>query len=54
VDTAIAETVYHREKFLAATREPPIDVPMRCYASGVHGTLHDIRKGFKAEHEPDS
>jgi hypothetical protein len=54
VDTAIAETVYHREKFLAATREPPMDVPMRCYASGVHGTLHDLRNGFKAEHDPDS
>lgn len=54
LDTAIAETVYHREKFLAATNEPPIDLPMRCYVSGVHGTLHDIRKGFKAEHDPDS
>ncbi|MGN6312655.1 MAG: RES family NAD+ phosphorylase [Rhodanobacteraceae bacterium] len=54
VDTAIAETVYHREKFLAATNEPPIDLPMRCYATGVHGTLHDIRKGFKVEHDPDN
>jgi hypothetical protein len=27
---------------------------MRCYVSGVHGTLHDLRKGFKAEHDPDS
>ena len=54
VDTAIAETVYHREKFFMATNEPPIDVPMRCYASGVHGTLHDIRKGFGAEHDPAS
>lgn len=54
METAIAETVHHRERFLAATNEPPIDVPMRCYISGVHGTLHDIRKGFRAEHDPDS
>lgn len=54
VDTAIAETVYHRERFFAATNEPPIDVPMRCYASGARGALHDIRKGFKAEHDPAS
>ncbi len=53
-ETAVEETVYHRERFLAATREPPIDITMRCYVSGVHGTLHDIRGGWKAEHAPDS
>jgi len=52
-DTAIEETVYHRERFLAATKEPPMDVTMRCYISGVHGTLHDIRAGYKPEHGPD-
>lgn len=51
-ETAVEETVYHREQFLAATKEPPIDVTMRAYVSGVHGTLHDIRGGFKAEHNP--
>ncbi|HXS73855.1 MAG TPA: RES family NAD+ phosphorylase [Rhodanobacteraceae bacterium] len=54
VATAIAETVFHRERFLAATKEPPTDVTMRCYVSGVHGTLHDIRSGYRAEHDPDS
>ncbi|HEX7370123.1 MAG TPA: RES family NAD+ phosphorylase [Rhodanobacteraceae bacterium] len=53
-DTAVEETVFHREQFLAATREPPIDITMRCYVSGVHGTLHDIRGGWEAEHDPDS
>jgi len=53
-DTAVEETVYHREQFLAATKEPPIDITMRCYVSGVHGNLHDIRGGWKAEHDPDS
>ncbi|HJU26474.1 MAG TPA: RES family NAD+ phosphorylase, partial [Rhodanobacteraceae bacterium] len=52
--TAVEETVYHREQFLAATKEPPIDLTMRSYASGVHGTLHDIRGGFEAEHDPES
>jgi RES domain-containing protein len=53
-DTAVEETVYHRERFLAATHEPPIDLTMRSYVSGVHGTLHDIRGGWKAEHDPAS
>jgi hypothetical protein len=53
-ETAVEETIYHREQFLAATGEPPIDITMRCYVSGVHGTLHDIRGGWKAEHDPDN
>ena len=52
--TAVEETVYHRERFLAATKEPPMDLTMRSYVSGVHGTLHDLRGGFKAEHDPES
>src|SRR6185312_2741947 len=53
-DTAVEETVYHREQFLKATNEPPIGITMRCYVSGVHGSLHDIRGGWKAEHDPDN
>lgn len=53
-DTAVEETVFHREKFLAATREPPVDITMRAYVSGVHGMLHDIRGGWPAEHDPAS
>jgi hypothetical protein len=51
-ETAVEETVYHREQFLKATNEPPIDITMRCYVTGVHGSLHDIRGGWKAEHDP--
>lgn len=52
-ETAVEETVYHREQFLAATHEPPIDLTMRTYVSGMHGTLHDLRGGgWKAEHDP--
>jgi hypothetical protein len=52
--TAVEETVYHRERFLAATQEPPVDLTMRCYVSGVRGLLHDIRGGWQAEHDPAS
>ncbi|HEX7326131.1 MAG TPA: RES family NAD+ phosphorylase [Rhodanobacteraceae bacterium] len=52
--TAVEETVYHRELFLAATREPPAEITMRCYVSGLHGALHDIRGGWQAEHDPAS
>lgn len=53
-DTAVEETVFHREQFLAATREPPITVTMRCYVSAVYGSVHDIRGGWPAEHDPDN
>ncbi|TAL74336.1 MAG: RES domain-containing protein [Rhodanobacter sp.] len=53
VATAVEETVYHRERFLAATAEPPCKVQMRCYDTRVHAPLHDIRGGWKAQHNPD-
>ena len=54
VATAVEETVYHRECFLAATSEPACDVQMRCYRTRVDSRLHDIRGGWKREHDPDS
>jgi hypothetical protein len=53
-DTAVEETIYHREQFLAATHESSIAVTMRTYVTGVHGLLHDIRGGWRAEHDPAS
>lgn len=44
VETAIRETVYHRERFLAATAEPPIDLEMRVIEADVDGRVHDIRE----------
>jgi hypothetical protein len=41
--TSIAETRYHREKFLRATRQDAIELDMRCYLSDVVATFHDIR-----------
>jgi hypothetical protein len=54
ISTAIEETVFHREAFLAATREPPTDVQVRCYSTSIAGRFHDIRGGWAAEHDPDS
>src|SRR5690606_14966460 len=54
VATAIEETVHHRERFLRATNEAAIDVPMRCYRTAIHGRLHDLRGGWSAEHDPGS
>jgi RES domain-containing protein len=43
IDTAIAETRFHRVRFLAATHEAPIEIDMRSYASDLEVSLHDIR-----------
>ena len=43
IDTAIAETLFHKTQFLAATKEPPVEIDMRSYASEVDAQLHDIR-----------
>ena len=43
IETAIAETRFHRTRFLAATNQPPIEIDMRSYASDLVAPLHDIR-----------
>lgn len=48
IETALAETRYHRERFLQRTDEQPIDIDMRSYASEINTELHDIR-GMQAE-----
>jgi len=48
IQTAVAETRFHRARFLAATKEPPIEIDMRSYASDIDASLHDIR-GLQAK-----
>jgi hypothetical protein len=48
-ETAIRETVHHRERFLQATREAPIDLEMRVLEADLDGVLHDLR-GQGVEH----
>lgn len=53
--TAVAETKHHREQFLAATNEDPIDVDMRVYVAHLEGDLHDVRTGApEAIYDPDN
>jgi hypothetical protein len=57
LDTSIAETRYHREVFLRATREGPLELDMRTYLCDVTATFHDIR-GMRDQmadiYDPDS
>jgi hypothetical protein len=48
LDTAIAETRYHRELFLQATSEPPMELDMRVLLADLHQQLHDIRGRHQA------
>ena len=41
--TAIAETAWHRARFLARTREAPGEVDMRCYLADIRAELVDLR-----------
>lgn len=50
--TAVAETSYHHARFLAATAEPPMHLPMRLYQVAIDARLHDLRQGFDAVHDP--
>jgi RES domain-containing protein len=47
--TAIAETVYHRERFLRATSQPAMELTMRVLLATVGGTLLELR-GARATH----
>ncbi|MEW5307518.1 MAG: hypothetical protein WDW36_009907 [Sanguina aurantia] len=54
VATAVEETIFHREVFLAATGEPACDIEMRCYRTSIAGKLHDLRGGWQEVQGPDS
>lgn len=41
--TAVAETAYHHARFLVATQEPPMHLPMRLYRVQIDARLHDLR-----------
>ena len=42
--TALAETRHHHARFLAATREKPMHLPMRLYQVAVDAKVHDLRQ----------
>ncbi|MDX1515633.1 MAG: RES family NAD+ phosphorylase [Woeseiaceae bacterium] len=52
--TAIAETVFHTERRMRETAEPPIELEMRCYIGTVQLPLDDIRgKAYEHLRDPD-
>lgn len=48
LDTAIAETRFHRARFLAMTDEPPIEIDMRACGADIDAELHDVRGAQQA------
>jgi len=53
-DCAVAETVYHMGRFLAATAEPACDLDMRVLVAGIDAELHDIRRSRLPDvYDPD-
>lgn len=54
LQTAIAETCYHRAKFLAATKQPDQEITMRVYSGTTKGDLHDLTgNAFESLLNPD-
>lgn len=53
LETAVAETMYHRARFMAATAEPAMRIEMRCYRTAIRGRLHDLRRGWTQMLDPD-
>lgn len=49
LETAIAETRHHRERFMRATAQPRMELDMRVYLVDLAGDLHDLR-GRKTEY----
>lgn len=50
--TAVAETMHHRAKFMAATNEPAMKIEMRVWRFPVQARLHDLRRGWPAMLDP--
>lgn len=54
-ETAIRETVYHREQFLKATQEMACEITMRAYQGLLTKQLHDVRSpAYRELHNPDN
>lgn len=49
--TAIAETSYHRARFMAYTHEPPMEIDMRVLRANLTGRLHDVRGLERTHHD---
>lgn len=55
LETAVAEVSLHCARFLAATKQPAIEVDYRAYVADIVMPLHDIRAaGWEHVHQADS
>lgn len=57
IETAIAETIFHRQRFLQASKEPPCLIQMREYIAKVRETLVDLSAseyGYLFDANPDN
>ncbi len=57
METAIAESAFHRARFLARTEEPPGEIDLRTYLADIRADFVDLRgvvKGKAALLNPDS
>lgn len=53
-ETAIRETIYHREQFLKATNQEALELTMRVYEGTIEKPLHDLRdQAYEVLHHPD-
>ncbi len=54
-EVALAETVYHFERFMAATEEGPASADYRELVGGIDAEFHDLRgaEAFRAALDPD-
>jgi hypothetical protein len=43
LETAVREVSHHQARFLAATKEEPIQIDLRCYKAALRQPMHDIR-----------
>lgn len=56
IDTAIIETVYHRERFFRAFQSPATEIDMRVYYAAINTELYDLRGLSESEpwiYDPD-
>lgn len=49
LDTAVAETKHHRERFMRATSQPRMELDMRVYLIDLEGEFHDLRRQEMAQ-----
>ncbi len=53
METAIRETVWHREQFMRYTRESAGELMMRLYKGKIKKLLHDVRDCYPLLHDPN-